>query len=299
MKTRKIVVITEDQAFDWIEDGMTVVIGGFITAHHPMSIIRGIARRGISSLTVIGGLSSSFDLDLLIGYGCVREVAAAYIGGESVAPVGPFFKWFAEQGRIKIWECDEMILAAMLSATAFALPFFPTRSGLGTDITELNRDIKQFTDPINGEPMLAVPSRKIDLAITHASSADIYGNVQYEGNCYYDAMMQRAADKTLTTVEKIVPPEFIRKDPFKTAYRADAIVKAPFGAHPFSSHGYYCEDEAFLSSYATAAYIFSKGDSTNWDLFREKFIERPKDHGEYLEAIGIKQLLTLDEFKEG
>ena len=293
---KKSLVVDEKTALEKIENDMTIVLGGFITAQHAMSMIRGLARRRLKNLTIIGSVSASLEVDLLIGCGCVKKLVSAYVGAEATAPMGPFFKKAAEQGSVDIWECDEIILAAMLHATAAGLPFFPVRGGLGTDLPKLNPDLIPFTDPIKNEPLLAVPAMHIDVALTHASMADIYGNVQYIGNPFVDGLIQRAADFTITTVEKIVPPEFIRQDPFKTAYTADQIVHAPFGAHPFSCHGAYVEDVPHLQQYALAAYTATNGDTSDWEDYQNRFIDNPEGHMSYLGEIGFKQLFSLNEF---
>ena len=293
---RESVIVDEATAIDTIEDGMTIAIGGFITAQHAMGMIRGLARKGITNLTVIGSLSASLDVDLLIGCGCVRRLVSAYVGAEAAAPIGPFFKKAAETGEIEVWECDEIILTALLYATASGVPFFPVRGGLGTDLPALNPDLIEFRDPIRGEPLLAVPAMPIDVALTHAACADPYGNVQYIGNVFADGLMHRAAETTITTVEKIVTPEEIRRDPFKTAYKAQAVVRMPYGAHPFSCHGTYVEDDAHLGQYAMAAYLATQGDGGAWDEYKKRYIDDPKDHLDYLEQVGVKRLLSLDEF---
>lgn len=293
---RKTVIVDENAALDLIRDGMTIALGGFITSQHSMALIRGIARRRIKDLTVIGSLSGSLELDLLIGCGCVRRIVSAYVGAETAAPMGPFFKKAAEEGSIDVWEADEIILAAMIHATASGIPFYPVRGGLGTDLPKLNPDLKPFRDPINNEQMLAVPAMKIDVAVTHGSYSDAYGNVQYTGNVFMDGLIVRAAETTVTTVEKIVAPEFIRQDPFKTEYTANHIVRAPFGAHPYSCHGAYVEDDDHLRQYALAAYLAGKGDESGWDEYRSRFIDGPEDHLAYLEQVGLRSLFSLNEF---
>ena len=121
---RKSRIVDEAAALDLIEDGMTVALGGFITTQHSMAMVRGLARRRLKDLTILGSLSASLEVDLLVGCGCVRRVVAAYVGAETAAPLGPFFKKAAEDGSIEVWECDEIIMAAMLHATAAGLPFF-------------------------------------------------------------------------------------------------------------------------------------------------------------------------------
>ena len=293
---RKTVVVDEETALDHLENGMTVALGGFITSQHSMIMVRGMARRGLRDLTVVGSLSSSLDVDLLVGCGCVRRLVAAYVGAEATVPIGPFFKKAAEEGAIEIWECDEIIVAAMLHAAAAGLPFHPVRGGLGTDLPRLNTELREFRDPINDEPLLAVPSMHIDVAMTHASCADQYGNVQYIGNSFADDLISRAAAFTMTTVERLVSPEHIRRDPFKTAYTADVVVRAPFGAHPYSCHGAYVEDDDHLKEYAAAAYMATEGDESSWREFRQRYIDGPRDHMAYLEQLSLRRLFSLNEF---
>lgn len=293
---RKSVIVDETAALDKIDDGMTIALGGFITAQHAMGMIRGLARRRIKNLTLLGSLSASLEVDLLVGCGCVKKLVSAYVGAEAAAPMGPFFKKAAEEGRIDIWECDEIIVAALFHATAAGLPFFPVRGGLGTDLPNLNPDLVPFRDPIKNEQLLAVPSMQIDVAFTHASVADQYGNVQYHGNPFMDGVIQRAADFTITTVERIVPPEFIRRDPFKTIYAADQIIHMPFGSHPYSCHGAYVEDQAHIQQYATAAYMATNGDGAAWEEYHNRYIDNPEDHVSYLEQVGFGTLFSLNEF---
>jgi glutaconate CoA-transferase subunit A len=293
---RKSVVVDEHAALERIQSGMTIALGGFFTAQHSMAMIRGIAAKGLEDLTVIGGISSSLEMDLLIGYGCVKRVVSAYVGAEAAASIGPFFKRAAEEGKVEVWECDEIIMAAMIQATAAGVPFIPVRGGVGTDLPNLNPDLVPFRDPINDEPLLAVPAMSIDVALTHAWRADQYGHVQYLGSPFLDALMARAAKQTITTVEKLSPPQFIRADPFKTEYTADCIVRAPYGAHPYSCQGAYVEDHQHLRFYAMAAAMATKGDDTAWREYRRRFVDEPRDHLAYLEQVGLRNLLSLDQF---
>ena len=295
---RKKVVIDETEAAGWIKDGMTIIIGGFITSSHPMAILRRIIKNGVRNLTVIGSASSGLDVDLLIGAGCARKVISPYVAGEAIAPIGPFFRVAAERGEIDVWEIDESMYYCGLRAAAHLLPFMPWRGCVGTSYPEVNPDIKVFRDPINNETLLAVPAIKPDIAILHAAYSDPYGNVQHVGTGFGDRAQHLAADKTIVQVEKIVPNEEIRKEPAKTSIvGADALVRAPYGAHPYSSPGFYIEDLEHLKEYVTAANVYAKsGDRGPFDAYLEKYIFGPKDHMEYLERTGIRRLFSLYEY---
>jgi glutaconate CoA-transferase subunit A len=78
-----------EEMSDLVKDGMTVGIGGYLTASKPMAIIRQIIKKGVKDLTVIA-FPSSIELDLLVACGCVKKVICPYVGMESLSPIAPF-----------------------------------------------------------------------------------------------------------------------------------------------------------------------------------------------------------------
>ena len=95
-----------------------------------MTIVRGLVRRGIRRLRVVGSTIAGLDLDLLIGAGVADEVVTSSVTGEALASVGPFFRDAAESGAVRVWECDEGILYAGLRAAGQGLPFLPWKAVL-------------------------------------------------------------------------------------------------------------------------------------------------------------------------
>ena len=288
MESRSSHIIDEAEAASRITDGMTVAIG----SPTPMALVRQIIRRGLKDLTVVDvGLS----LDMLIAAGCVRKVVSYYAGGGFGVPVAPAFRRAAERGAIEVWECEEGILTSGLQAAAQGLPFLPWRGGVGTSLPEVNPDLKVFSDPIRGETLLAVPPIKPDVTLLHAAVSDAYGNVQHVGGPgWIDLFMQRAADHTIVQVEKVVANEDIRKDPWATTIAGtDAIVRLPYGAHPFYSRGYYIQDNAHLKDYLNASTAAAKGDPAALHAYFVRYCREPASHADYLEQIGIRRLLEL------
>lgn len=285
-------ILDEVAAAAWIVDGMTIAIG----EPAPMAIIRQVIRRGVRDLTVVG---SGLALDLLIAAGCVRRTMAYYVGGGFGGAVAPSFRRAAERGELDVWECEEGILTTGLRAGAQGLPFLPWRGGLGTSLPEVNPDLQLFTDPIRGETLLAVPAIEPDVAVLHAAAADAYGNVQHVGGPgWLDLFLQRAADRTIVQVEKIIPNEEIRANPAATTIASiDAVVRAPWGAHPFYSRGFYIQDRDHTKRYVEAATAAALHDEpAALAAFLRHYCTEPETHADYLERIGIKQLLTLHEY---
>jgi len=285
-------IIDEVEAASWVQDGMMIAVG----SPAPMALVRQLIRRGVKDLTVI---DSGLSLDLLVAAGCVRQAVSYYAGGGFGVPVAPSFRRAVERGEIVVWECEEGILTTGLQAAAQSLPFLPWRGGVGTSLPEVNPDLKVFSDPLKGETLLAVPPLKPDVTLLHAAAADAYGNVQHLGGPgWLDLFLQRAADRTVVQVERVIANEEVRANPWATTIAAvDAVVRAPYGAHPFYSRGFYVQDNDQLRMYveaATAAAQENRPEALAYYLAH--YCREPATHGDYLERVGIKKLLSLYEY---
>jgi glutaconate CoA-transferase subunit A len=178
---------------------MTIAIGGFINSSHPMLIVRGLIKRGVKNLTVVGAASSGLEIDLLIAAGCARKVVAPYVGGEALAPIGPAFRAAAEKGRLEVFELDE----AMYYAGCGPRSACSTLALRRRHLVSADEPAIKFQDPKNGETLLAIPAIDIDIAFLHAAHR-IHGNVQYIDG--YGSAIHAAADGP-TQVEQIVSNE--------------------------------------------------------------------------------------------
>lgn len=281
-------LLDEQAAVAMLADGMTIAIG----EPAPMAMVRHVIRHGLKDLTVI---ASGLTLDMLVAAGCVRKVISYYAGGGFGVPVAPAFRRAAERGEVTVWECEEGILTSGLEAAGKGLPFLPWRGGVGTSLPEVNPDLKIISDPIRGETLLAVPAIQPDVALLHAAAADVYGNVQHHGGPgWLDLFLARAAARTLVQVEKIIPNEQVRANPWATTIgRADGVLRMPYGAHPYYSRGHYLTDSALLEDYVRAA---ERDGGADLAAFLAHYCREPATHADYLERIGIKRLLALHEY---
>ncbi len=294
MSGRKEKIVSLDEAVKTVKDGSIIAVGGYLNHNSPMTIIRKIIQESVKDLFIITPTSAGVDADLLIGAGCVRTIFSCYVGAEWLAGVLPNFRRKVEAGEIEVKECDEFHIIASLRAASENLPFYPTRTGLGTDLPKVNKDFKEFTDPVKGEKLLAVPAYKPDVAIIHAQKSDPYGNIQHAGSRFLDYLMAKAAKKTIVTVEEIIPHEQILAEPFKTSipsFLVDYVVRMSWGAHPCSCHGYYNMDEEHIKTYIEAA-----RKPEDFRKYLEEYVYKPKNHEEYLEKIGLRKLLSLRVF---
>ncbi len=100
------------------------------------------------------------------------------------------------------------------------------------------------------------------------------------GPGWLDLFQHRAADRTIVQVEQVISNEEIRSDPWATTIAAaDAIVRAPFGAHPFYSRGFYITDGPHLRAYIHAAEKAAGGDRAALEEYLDRHCRQPARPG--------------------
>lgn len=285
-------------AVEAVGDGDTVAIGGFLTSHKPMAVVRDLVREGRSGLTVVAP-PTSLETDLLVAAGCVDTVIAPYVGAEHIAPIAPWFRRRVEAGAVEVGETDGGMVVAALEAAERNLPFMPWRGGVGTSIPDLNDVVEVFEDPLEGEQLIAVPAIEPDVALLHTARSDPFGNVQAMGDTFADGLIARAARRTFVQVEEVVAPEAVRQRPERTLAgpgNVDGVIEARWGAHPFSCQGHYLADEPFLAEYVEAAGAALDGDDADWEAFLDTYVRGPASQAEYVETVGVDRLAGLTEY---
>lgn len=283
---RASVVSSVEEAVSTIPDGATVGLGGAVTAGHPMALVRALARRGVRDLTVVAP-TGGIEVDVLIAAGCVAKVVASYVGVEGLAAVAPVFRAAVQSGTVEIVDLDEAHCVIGLRAAGHKLPFGAWRGGVGTSFTELNPSLILFDDPVAGQPLLAVPAIELDVALIAVEQGDAYGNLQVVGTPHMDQLMGAAAERVIAQVERVVSTETIRRAPERTMFFRDtAVVRTPFGTHPYSA-AHLTADEEHLREFLVAAREGEPGLAAYLDRYASG------DHDDYLEAIGIRRIASL------
>ena len=277
----KLVSMAEAAAL--IPSGSSMAIGGSIIRRSPVALIRELIRQGKDDFTVLA-YPAGFTTDMLAGAGAVKRVEAVYEGlfqfGFSYN-----FRRGVEAGRIDIRDFSEVAMAARFRAAAAGLPFMPTDALLGTGMAANNPEqIREITCPFTGRRLHAVEPASPDFTLLHGYVGDEYGNVQFplvRDADDLDPVMAKGANRLIVTVEKIVPHTEIVRNPNLTYIPhvwVEAIVEAPFGAHPLSCDGYYDEDEGHMEYYQACS------KPGNFAEYAQRYIHGPRNHAEYLAA---------------
>ena len=215
-----------------LANGANIAFGGGGIQRKPMAAARAIARRGLTDLDLVSFLGGP-EIDLLIGLGRARRLSFAFVGFDAYG-LAPCFRAAREAGTLPIVEYSEATMLAAFEAGAKNLPFLPTRFGLGTDIvTTQTSPFKTFTCPFTGETLLGVPALRPEIAVIHVNVADKWGNAIIHSDAYADALMVRAARRTVLTAEKVVdelPTDHTRRSTFISRLWVQGVIEAPQGA---------------------------------------------------------------------
>jgi glutaconate CoA-transferase subunit A len=246
-------LVTLEDAAALVPSGGLVAIGGLWFQNNPSALARQLIRAGARDLRIVAAPPSSYAVDLLIG---ARAVARAYVAHVSFDHLGlaPNFRRAAETGAVEIVDCDEATVLGGLMATVEALPYHPVTSINGTDLVRTSP--LAAPQPVAGRGPVAAPSAMApDVALLHAQEADVYGNVRYFGTPFCDPLFAKTARTVIVSVDRIIDNSAVRAEPHRTVipgYLVDAVVEAPYGAHPAASQGRYPHDEEHLAAYIKA-----------------------------------------------
>jgi 3-oxoacid CoA-transferase subunit A/glutaconate CoA-transferase subunit A len=272
-------------------DGSIVAMGGFGHIRVPMALIYEIVRQRKRNLTVLGK-TAVHDIDILIGGGCVSQVEVAYAFGHELRGLSPCGRRAVESGQVRVTgEISNAAYQWRFLAAAMGVPFMPIRSMLGTE-TLTHSSAKVIDDPWSGKPVCLVPACYPDVALFHVHRCDQFGNAQIDGILVEDFELARATRRLILTTEEIIPHEAIQSEPWRTAipfYLVDAVIEAPFGAHPTEMPVTYYFDEAHIAHWLE---VSKTPEGTQQYL--DEFVFGAPDFETYLEQVGgLRQLTEL------
>ncbi len=177
-----------------------------------------------------------------------------------------------------------------LKAAAMGVPFLPIRSMLGTDTLKYSA-AKVVEDPFTGQPICLVPALILDVGLIHVHRADRYGNAQIDGISGFAFETARASKRLIISTEEIIDTDEIRRQPDRTMipyFLVDAVVHAPFGAHPGEMVYRYARDEEILREWAEG-FTTPEGAAA----YLQKYAYSVPDHAAYLNLFAQDRLDAL------
>ena len=230
-----------------VRAGDSVALEGF-THLIPFAAGHEIIRQRLTDLTLIR-MTPDLIYDQMIGSGCARKLIFSWGGNPGVGSLHRLRDAVEKDWPrpLEIEEHSHSAMAHAYAAGAAGMPAAFFRGYRGSDLVNVNRNIRFIACPFTGESLAAVPALRPDVAIVHAQKADRQGNVLFEGIVGIQKEAVLAAKRALVTVEEIVDriSSGGSNAVILPSWAVEAISLAPGGAKPSYAQGYYQRDNAF------------------------------------------------------
>jgi 3-oxoadipate CoA-transferase alpha subunit len=186
-----------------IQDGATVMIGGFGTAGIPDELINGLIDQGAKDLTVVNNNAGNGDTGLaaLLKAGRVRKIICSFPRQADSYVFDTLYK----SGQLELELVPQGNLAERIRAAGAGIGAFFTPTGYGTELAK-NRDgsLKE-TREIKGKNYVLEFPIYGDVALIKAECGDRWGNLTYRKAARnFGPVMATACNKTVATVYEIV-----------------------------------------------------------------------------------------------
>ncbi|BFT69632.1 MULTISPECIES: CoA transferase subunit A [Paenibacillus] len=186
-----------EEALHAINDGCTLMYGGFGGIGTPPTLIDGILSKGVKDLTIIGNDTGfpHIGIGRLVTAGRVKKVIASHIGSN------PNAGQMMEDGTMEVVFYPQGTLAEKIRAGGVGLGGILVDVGVGTMMGEGRETVS-----IDERTYLVEPALTADVAIVHALKADPYGNLVYDkSGRNYNPLVAMAGTFTIAEVDEIVP----------------------------------------------------------------------------------------------
>jgi 3-oxoacid CoA-transferase subunit A len=186
------------EALHGIEDGMTIMLGGFGLSGIPENAIAELVNRNVHDLTCISNNAGvdGFGLGLLLQKKQIKKMISSYVGENAE------FERQMLSGELDVELTPQGTLAEKCRAAQAGIPAFYTPAGYGTEVAE-GKESREY----NGKMHILEEAYKADFAIVKAWKGDEAGNLVFKGTARnFNANMAGAAAITIAEVEELVAP---------------------------------------------------------------------------------------------
>jgi 3-oxoacid CoA-transferase subunit A len=190
-------VNTVQEALQGIQDGMTIMLGGFGLCGIPENSINELVKKETRNLTCISNNAGvdDFGLGLLLQKRQIKKMISSYVGENAE------FERQMLSGELEVDLIPQGTLAERCRAAQAGIPAFFTPAGYGTEVAE-GKEVREF----NGKMHIMELAFKADFAIVKAWKGDTAGNLIFKGTARnFNPNMCGAAKITVAEVEELVP----------------------------------------------------------------------------------------------
>ncbi|MFM9453736.1 3-oxoacid CoA-transferase subunit A [Streptomyces europaeiscabiei] len=192
------IVESADEAVAGIEDGSTVLVGGFGLAGMPFDLIDALIRQGAKDLTIVSNNAGNGDVGLaaLLAAGRVRKVLCSFPRQAD----SWVFDGLYREGKIDLEVVPQGNLAERMRAAGAGIGAFYCPTAVGTPLAEGKEERE-----IDGRKYLLEYPIKGDYALIGAHIADTLGNLVFRKTARnFGPVMATAATTTIVQVDEVV-----------------------------------------------------------------------------------------------
>jgi 3-oxoacid CoA-transferase subunit A len=192
------IVANAEEAIAGIQDGMTLMVGGFGLCGIPENAIAALVKSGIKDLTCISNNAGvdDFGLGLLLQNRQIKKMISSYVGENDE------FERQMLSGELEVDLIPQGSLAERCRAGGAGIPAFFTPAGYGTEVAE-GKEVRVF----EGKPHILESALTADFALVKAWKGDRFGNLIFKGTARnFNPMMAMAGKITVAEVEELVEP---------------------------------------------------------------------------------------------
>ncbi len=202
------VVSGAQEAIKDIQDGMTLMLGGFGLCGIPENCIAALVAQGTKGLTCISNNAGvdDFGIGLMLKTRQVKKMISSYVGENAE------FERQLLSGELEVDLIPQGTLAERVRAGGAGIPAFYTPAGYGTEIAD-GKEIRLF----DGKYYLLESWLRADFALVKAWKGDTMGNLIFKGTARnFNPMMAMAGIITIAEVEELVQPGELDPDQIHT-----------------------------------------------------------------------------------
>ncbi|WP_298435423.1 3-oxoacid CoA-transferase subunit A [Ottowia sp.] len=190
------------EALAGVQDGATVLIGGFGTAGIPGELIDGLIAQGAKDLTIVNNNAGNGETGLaaLLKAGRVRKIICSFPRQAD----SQVFDGLYRAGKIELELVPQGNLAERLRAAGAGIGAFFTPTGFGTELAKNADGSPKETRRIDGRDYVLEYPIHADVALIKAERGDRFGNLTYRKAARnFGPVMATAAKFTVASVHEL------------------------------------------------------------------------------------------------
>ncbi len=212
-----------------VQDGATIMMGGFGLCGVPENLIDAVRDKGVKDLTIISNNAGVDGLGIsrLLETRQVRKMISTYVGENKL------FEQLALSGELEVELVPQGTFSERMRAGGAGIPGFYTPTGYGTLVAE-GKEAREF----DGRMHVLERGLVADFAFVKAWKGDAWGNLVYRMTARnFNPVMATAGRVTIAEVEELVDVGALEPDGVHTpAIYVQRVLRGQYAEKRIEKH---------------------------------------------------------------